>query len=915
MFFFKKGRASVALLALAMLLSASGLLGLSALEDSDRSIATIYDDRVVVLKQLKGVSDALGREAPLVAWMAAGRDVTAAEAMNRIVATLEFSRENWRTYLSTYLVDDEKRLIAELEPHRLKVEGDVERLSHLLAYGDVSAIEKAIRDLERHFAPLHLGIEKLVDVQLEVTRQELEQSRLRLHNLRLGAFGFIAMGIILATIVGISRSRLQRRLEESHRRIAEEMQKLAETQKAEQTAAARFRAVTMTNLYAIVTFDSSGQIVSWNPGADAIFGWTEPEMIGQPVLKLIPHRLHDHGLYSVGHLTTGKLDALMGQTIETMGVTRHGREFPMELSLSEWATSEGKFFTCIMRDIGKRKATEEQLRKLSLAVEQSSENIVITNQNGRIEYVNESFLRNVGYGWDETIGQNPRFLQSGKTPRAEYERMWAVLKQGQSWKGELFNRRKDGTEYIELRVISPIRRHDGVVTHYVGVGTDVTEVKRMNDELTRHRQHLEELVTNRTQELAEARRVAESASRAKSVFLANMSHEIRTPMNAIIGLTHLLAKSPLNDEQSDRIDKIQSSAKHLLSIINDVLDISKIEAGRMVLEGVDFQISSIVEDVRRLVGSDADRRGLSIDCQLEGLPNWIHGDPTRLRQALLNYAANAIKFSENGRIVIRGRSLEEKGDSVLLRFEVQDFGVGIDPRKMTNLFEMFEQADASTTRKFGGTGLGLAITRRLAELMGGTAGADSQFGKGSTFWFTARFTRAGPMVSPGFHPIASDEAVLRSRVTSSQILLVDDCDINREVASALLQSVSIPVDVAENGRQAIEMIRAKAYDLVLMDIQMPEIDGLAATRVIRATPNRSTTPIVAMTANVYEEDRRACFEAGMNDFISKPVDPEVLFATLTKWLPDASTSLQRLGGDLRARRPLMPAQHNKASTD
>jgi PAS domain S-box-containing protein len=434
------------------------------------------------------------------------------------------------------------------------------------------------------------------------------------------------------------------------------------------------------------------------------------------------------------------------------------------------------------------------------------------------------------------------------------------------------------------------RDANGKPLRMIGTQADISNQHKLHEELKQHRDHLEMLVARRTAELETAKALADAANRSKSAFLANMSHEIRTPMNAILGLTHFLQRDKPSPVQNERLNKLDTAGRHLLSVINDILDLSKIEAGHLVLENIDFPLTSILDEVHNFIEEQALAKGLSVEIDIDNVPLWIKGDPTRLRQSLLNYASNAVKFTDRGTIRLCSRLLHEDADNLWVRFEVRDTGFGIAPEKLSTLFNAFEQADVSTTRKYGGTGLGLAITRRLAGLMGGEAGVESQSGLGSTFWFTARLERGQEQAA--VDTLVSEESAeteLRIKHSGARLLLAEDNPINREVALELLGGLGLILDTAKNGREAVEKVRNQTYDLILMDVQMPELDGLDATKIIRILPGGQEIPILAMTANVFDEDRQDCLNAGMNDFVAKPVDPKILYSTIAKWLSTASS--------------------------
>jgi PAS domain S-box-containing protein len=451
---------------------------------------------------------------------------------------------------------------------------------------------------------------------------------------------------------------------------------------------------------------------------------------------------------------------------------------------------------------------------------------------------------------------------------------------------------RQGEQVYESRLL-PLRWD-----HWIAVVRNITARKSGELKLTEYAQELE----RKNEELEAALATAREATQLRSRFLANMSHEIRTPMNGVLGMTDFLLATKLTAEQQEFAESIKGSADALMALINDILDLSKIEAGKMRLDRVPFQLGATIAEVASMFALEARLKGLEFVSNIPpDLPRVV-GDPGRLRQVLRNLLGNALKFTDRGEIGVRAELLNEATNVVQIRFTVHDTGIGMPTDQQSRLFESFTQGDGSSTRRHGGTGVGLAISKQLVELLGGEIGVASEPGHGSRFWFTASFGKASPAETPAPKPVVVQDRIIRSTpriplaapaacpqkpvpiATHLRVLLAEDNEINQRITLRLLEKLGVPADAVVNGREAVQALEKRKYDLVLMDCQMPDMDGFEATAIVRSREVGTHTPICALTANAMEGDRERCLAAGMDDYISKPVGLEKLQKAVDRWV-------------------------------
>jgi PAS domain S-box-containing protein len=530
------------------------------------------------------------------------------------------------------------------------------------------------------------------------------------------------------------------------------------------------------------------------------------------------------------------------------------------------------------RDIEKRRSDEER-RENETAFSAMAEGAIITDAGGTILWVNDAFCRISGYARDEVIRQNPRLLKSGAHDAAFYQQLWQQLNDLGHWRGEIWNRRKTGEVFPEEISIQALKGPDGKIRRFISVFSDITERKRSEKELQDYREHLEDLVRQRTEELTVARDAANSANRSKSAFLANMSHELRTPLNAVIGFSLLMDKDPeLAPKQRRNAEIINSSGVHLLTLINDILELSKIESGKIELRSEEVALAELLEQLADMMRLRAEQTGVSLTVEMQQLPAAVVLDPVMLRQVLLNLLSNAVKFTPSGTVALVVRRVEAQDGLLRLNFSVADSGIGIRVEDLSRIFQPFEQVGSSHQ---GGTGLGLTISQQYVRMMGGELAVDSEVGKGSRFSFTIT-------VQPGqLAPVK----VARRQVTAVEpadhacrIVVVDDIAEARMLIRSLLEPLGFMVSEASCCAQAEAMVEAGQADLVFMDWFMPDGNGIDTIARIRARNDIRQPRLVMLTANALAESRQAALAAGADDFMSKPYEEATLYATLEKHL-------------------------------
>ena len=777
-----------------------------------------------------------------------------------------------------------------------------------------------------------------------------------------------------------AKEELEMRVEARTRELAEEVQIRRKAEQAMEKTARHFRFLIEDAPGVVMIINTGGFIEYVSPSIEVMTGYTAETFVHKSLFSFT-HEEDDEKLDFIWKMEPGGREKV---SCEFRFITKSGDWIIVD-SVTVNRLDEPSVQGIVMNawDITKRKQMEMQMQWLSQAVEQSPNTVVITNTDGIIEYVNKSFVETTGYTAEEALGQNPRILKSGRTQPSVYEELWKTIKAGHTWYGEFINKKKNGELYTESVVISPLRNEQGEITHYLATKENITELKK-------------------------ARQLAEEANRAKSAFLANMSHEIRTPLNGIVGFVDLLARKERDAGQKKYIDIIKASANHLQSIINDILDLSKIESGKLELDLRETWIRKKLEPAIELFYAKATEKNVDFFSFIDpSLPECLVCDILRINQVMANLINNAIKFTpKGGRIDVIVKVDEIRENKARITFSVQDTGIGMDEEAQKKVFQAFSQADVSTTRKYGGTGLGLTISKNIVEMMESRLLLESAPGRGSTFYFTLDLPVCGAdtperekaacrkqvksigilvtdrndrrdeqhilnylesmeiktsfitmqderadydLIIAAEHSLSASEIrelceayrekiilVIQPEALQSfeehypglktitkplnpskiydavacvfgqketidttpgdkeredfggrRVLVAEDNTINQALISVLLKDLNIDFELANNGLEAVEKFKASTYDLVLMDVNMPEMDGITATGEIIAYEqenNLAHVPIVALTAHALKGDRKKMLDAGMDNYLAKPIDRRKLISVLSHYL-------------------------------
>ncbi|HEV2991879.1 MAG TPA: ATP-binding protein [Candidatus Angelobacter sp.] len=620
--------------------------------------------------------------------------------------------------------------------------------------------------------------------------------------------------------------------------------------------AAQERTLNLDHLFdPFIETDCEGSITAWNSHAESAFGWERSEVVDSRVAhRIIPARNRQRFEQTFEEMVLCRGDSARTRQVEITALRRDGAEFKMEAKLFPIGTGEPFRIGILARPVSRTSTDSEAEQRHRALMDQLEECYQEVDLRGNILFINKAYCETFGVTREMREGSNYKARYSPEMSRLFREAYERVYLSGKGAKLHYSMTLDNGRQVFNEQSISLKKDAQGNPTGFILI---------IRDSFERNQAQIQ---------LAKAKEAAEAASKAKSEFVANISHEIRTPLNGIIGTLELVGHTDLNPEQRELLELAQISADSLLVVINDALDFSKIEAGRLELDRVEVELSQAIAQSIGTLAIAARKKEMDLTYEVSPeVPRFLLGDPVRLKQVLLNLLGNAIKFSQRGRVTVRVCMEESMGRSVKLKFSVTDQGIGIPLEKQKAIFEAFAQADASTTRKFGGTGLGLTICSRLVNLMGGSIWVESTPGKGSTFYFTAVFE-----VANGTNlTMAMDSGTGRKpdRAYKLKVLLAEDNLVNQKLAVRLLQDLGHQPVVATTGIEALAKLEEQSFDLVIMDVQMPDMDGFTATAAIRAREDKTTArlPIIAMTANAIKGDRERCIEAGMDDYIAKPM--------------------------------------------